>query len=77
MSAIDDDRPDAPGAMYDVARAALLGLTQGRSSGPAPRRRAVDALERLGGPADAAGEVAPLDERDGGSGQEGDHERGR
>jgi hypothetical protein len=58
MSAGEDDRSDGPGAMYDAARAALLGTARGES--PRQRRRgsAADALARLGEPMTHDDEVA-------------------
>jgi len=71
MSAGEDDRTDAPGAMYDAARAALLGTARGERPRQEVRRGAADALARLGEPA------TPTDEVTGGVPQEHDDGRRR
>ncbi len=66
MSTSGDDRSDGPGAMYDVARAALLGTARGAPH-QMERRGAADALARLGEPATHTDEAADgvVPERDG------------
>jgi hypothetical protein len=50
MSTDEDDLIDGPGAMYDAARAALLGTARGEPPRQKARRSAADALARLGDP---------------------------
>jgi hypothetical protein len=68
VSAVDD-QPDGPGAMYDAARAALLGTTRGNPAQQPARRGGADALERLAEPAVAPEAAATRDEPDRASGQ--------
>ncbi|MBB3345808.1 hypothetical protein [Sphingomonas sp. BK069] len=57
MSTGEDDRSDGPGAMYDAARAALLGTARGEPPRQKTRGSAADALARLGEPATHPDEV--------------------
>lgn len=57
MSTGEDDRIDSPGAMYDAARAALLGTARGEPSRQKTRGSAADALARLDEPATPTDEV--------------------
>jgi hypothetical protein len=50
MSTAEDDRSNGPGAMYDAARAALLGTARGEPPRQKKRGNAADALARLGEP---------------------------